>query len=145
MTWSRGQLLLGLGVVLAVAAVIAGMMVAGTPAEGRARRLDDVRAGDLRKIMTAVDDFLKRQEHLPGSLSELVADPHTDVSLLDPDTKVEYEYRVLDEDSYELCAVFELASLPDTRTPGAFWLHDAGRNCFSLDATTKLDARIPGR
>ena len=35
---SSGQALLGLGVVAAIVAVIAGLMVAGTPAEGRMQR-----------------------------------------------------------------------------------------------------------
>ncbi len=71
---------------------------------------------------------------LPDSLGELVADPRAQVSIEDPDTEQEYEYRILDEDSYELCAVFALASITNNRARDAFWLHDAGRHCFSLVA-----------
>ena len=65
---------------------------------------------------------------LPDSLGELVADPRAQVSIEDPDTEQEYEYRILDEDSYD-------ASITNNRAHDAFWLHDAGRHCFSLVAS----------
>lgn len=129
---SSGQVLLGVGITVAVAAVIAGVMVAGSPAEGRMRRLDAVRAGDLRSIAASIDMFWGRHERLPDSLGELLVDPRARVSTEDPETEEDYEYRVMEDDSYELCAVFALASLSDNRSQDAFWLHDAGRQCFSL-------------
>ncbi len=72
---------------------------------------------------------------LPDSLGELVADPRAQVSIEDPDTEQEYEYRMLDEDSYELCAVFALASITNNRARDTFCLHDTGRHCFSLVAS----------
>jgi hypothetical protein len=132
MKFSSGQVLLGLGVTTAAAAVIAGVMVAGSPVEGRMQRLDGVRARDLQSIATAVDVFWQRQERLPDSLGELVTDPRAQVSIKDPETEQEYEYRVTGDDGYELCAVFALASTTDNRARDAFWLHDAGRYCFAL-------------
>jgi hypothetical protein len=135
MKLSSGRVLLGLGVAAGIVAIIAGVMVAGPPAEGRMQQLDRVRARDLRSIATSIDDFLQRHERLPNSLGELVADPRAQVSIEDPDTEQEYEYRILDENSYELCAVFALASITNNRARDAFWLHDAGRHCFSLVAS----------
>lgn len=135
MILSRGHVLLGLGVTATIAAVIAGVIVAGTPAEGRMQRLDRVRASDLRSIATAVDTFWRRHERLPNSLGELVSDPRAQVTVEDPDDEQAYEYRIVGDASYELCAVFDLASIPNNRAPDAFWLHDAGRNCFTLAAT----------
>lgn len=137
MKLSIGHVLLGLGITAGIVAVIAGVIVAGTPAEGRLQRLDRVRAGDLRSIATSIDAFWQRHERLPDSLGELVVDPRAQVSIEDPDNEQEYEYRILGEDSYELCAVFELASIPNNRAPDAFWLHDAGRHCFSLVASAR--------
>lgn len=135
MKLSSGHVLLGLGITAGIVAVIAGVMVAGTPAEGRMQRLDRVRATDLRSIATSIDAFWQRHERLPASLGELVADPRAQVSIEDPDNEQEYEYRTLGENSYELCAVFALESIPNNRAPDAFWLHDAGRNCFLLVAS----------
>ena len=135
MRWSSGQVLLGLGIVVSIVAVVAGVKVAGTPAEGRMQRLDRIRSNDLRAIMTSIDGFWNRNERLPDSLEELVADPRARVSVMDPGTGQGYEYRITDDDAYELCSVFELASIPSNRAPDAFWLHDAGRQCFSLNAS----------
>ena len=132
MKLSSGHILLGLGITTAVVAVIAGVIVAGSPGEGRMQRLDGIRAGDLRSISMSIDAFWLRQERLPDSLGELVADPRAQVSIEDPETEEAYEYQVLGEDSYELCAVFALASITDNRARDAFWLHDAGRYCYSL-------------
>lgn len=96
------------------------------------QRLDGIRAGDLQSIAGWIDTFRQRHERLPNSLGELVADPRAQVSIEDPEIEQEYEYRILGEDSYELCAVFALASVTDNRARDNFWLHDAGRYCFSL-------------
>lgn len=138
---SSGRMLLGLGITAGIVAIIAGVMVAGPPAEGRMQQLDRVRARDLQSIATSIDDFWQRHERLPDSLGELVADPRAQVSIEDPDTEQEYEYQILDEDSYELCAVFALASITNNRARDAFWLHDAGRHCFSLVASAPSPPR----
>lgn len=134
MSASRGRVLLGVGIAVGVAAVVAGMVVAGPPAKGRMQRLDHVRAGDLRSIAASIDTFWHSHERLPDSLGELVADPRAQVSIDDPESELPYEYRITGEDSYELCAVFALASISDNPAADAFWLHDAGRHCFSLVA-----------
>ncbi len=141
MKLSSGRVLLGLGVAAGIVAIIAGVMVAGPPAEGRMQQLDTVRARDLQSIATSIDDFWQRHERPPNSLEELVADPRAQVSIEDPDTEQEYEYRILDENSYELCAVFALASITNNRARDAFWLHDAGRHCFSLVASVPVDSQ----
>jgi hypothetical protein len=145
MRLSIGQVLLGAALVVTVAAVVAGVIVAGTPAKGRMQRLDRVRADDLRAIMTAVDRYWRQQERLPASLRDLAADPRAEVSVSDPASGTEYEYRIVDDDSYELCAVFDLASIPERRERGTFWLHDAGRNCFELDVmkVEQQDSALP--
>lgn len=134
---SRGQVLLGTALFVAISAVVAGVIVVGTPAEGRMQRLDRVRAADLREIVAAVDRYWRQHERLPASLRDVAADPRADVSVVDPATETEYEYRIVDDDSYELCAVFDLESIPERRERGTFWLHDAGRNCFELDVMTR--------
>jgi hypothetical protein len=138
---SSGRALLGSALVIAVAAIVAGVIVVGTPAEGRMQRLDRVRAADLRGIMAAVDRYWRQYERLPASLRYVAADPRADVSVVDPATETEYGYRIVDDDSYELCAVFDLASIPERRERGTFWLHDAGRNCFELDVMKREESQ----
>lgn len=49
----------------------------------------------------------------------------------DPVSGQSYDYRRVDEKSFELCAVFDRESSVDRPRPSAdFWLHRTGRHCF---------------
>ena len=137
MSATRGRLLLGIGVAAAIGAIVAGVMVAGTPAKTRMQRLDVIRARQLQAIANSIDQYWRREEHLPASLFELRDNPQTQVNIEDPVTANPYQYRVIDERSYELCAVFDLVSperKPDRYGP---WWHEAGRHCYTLYAPVR--------
>lgn len=52
----------------------------------------------------------------------------------DPITQTPFEYHKLDENRYQLCAVFASNTTTDTsRQYQQFWLHAAGRQCYNLD------------
>lgn len=126
----------GAALVVVLAAIIAGLFVIGGPGEARLERLDTERTEDLRRIERAVDEVWRRTETLPPSLDSLpAANRLTPDDLIDPTTGALYDYRVLSDSTYELCATFDLANddapAPFTEsdvTPG----HDAGRHCFTL-------------
>ena len=48
----------------------------------------------------------------------------------DPETGLAYEYEQLDPTSYQLCATFDRPSASQLAVD--FWIHDAGRGCFSF-------------
>lgn len=116
-----------------VAAIVTGVLMVGTPTEGRLQRLDARRIEDLRGIMQATDSIWARSQRLPASLQELADDPRLDVQTVDPGSGEPYEYTVVGEDSYELCATFDRQS-PDRapRSSSEFWRHGPGRHCFAL-------------
>jgi hypothetical protein len=123
--------------ILVVVSIIAGLIVVGSPAQGRIERLDADRIEDLRGIMLAVDLFWTRNERPPTSLGELMEDPRVQVNTVDPGSADSYEYHLLDEDSYELCATFDRESpAPARRSPTDFWSHGVGRQCFELSVDT---------
>jgi hypothetical protein len=120
-----------------VVSVIAGVILVGSPAQGRLERLDAGRIEDLKGIMLAMDLFWSRNERLPASLEELTEDPRVQVNTVDPGSAEPYEYYPLDEDAYELCASFDGESAaPGRRTPADFWSHGVGRQCFKLSVDT---------
>ncbi len=146
---------IGLAIGAVVAAVVGGLIVLGPPSEERARRLDERRVEDLRGITRAVDLYWTRHASLPLSLADLSRESGVSVSARDPGTTQDYEFRVLDAATYELCARFELNTpIPSARfRPGLgvapdpgdsagraqdvsedFWSHGVGRRCFRLDA-----------
>ena len=92
MRLSRPQLLAGLLALVVVVAVVAGIVVVGSPAEQRTQRLDERRVGDLASIAQAADLYWTRHAQLPTSLNELTSEPGTRLRANDPETNAPYEY-----------------------------------------------------
>jgi hypothetical protein len=122
-------------------AVVAGLMVLPPPTQERVRRLDERRVEDLRGIARAMDVYWTRHGRLVASLEDLSGEPGVRVSRRDPGTGQEYELRLLDESTYELCASFERPTTDYGEPRGRpedpsedFWSHGVGLRCFRLDA-----------
>ena len=126
------------GTVVAVAvsaAIVAGIYLLGSPADERARRLDERRVEDLSGIARALDVYWTRNTSLPSSLETLRTETGTNITIADPATGASYEFRRVAGETYELCAAFEGESRDSDRAVDAgFWSHRAGRQCFQRDA-----------
>ena len=132
-----------LGVVICgvLAAVIYGMTLVGSPGEQRALQFDQRRISDLQQISSAVQVYWEQQKKLPQGFDDLKQQQFTYIeSVQDPETQVPYEYRIMGEKTYELCAVFATDSSQvetKTRTPTPFsaeqWNHGIGRACFARE------------
>lgn len=127
---------------LAVATLVWGLVLAGSPAAERLRKLDERRVEDLQAIESAVERICLGREGatgeerelkrpVPGTLREIVADaPGRRPSLVDPASGRNYEYTVTGESTYRLCAIFDQArDVPED----ARWNHGVGRRCFDFD------------
>ena len=136
MRLSRPQLLAGLLALVVVVAVVAGIVVVGSPAEQRTQRLDERRIGDLASIAQAADLYWSRHAQLPTSLNELTSEPGTRLRTNDPETNAAYEYRRLDASFFEVCAQFQRPSQQDSVAVDRYWLHGTGRQCFRRKART---------
>jgi hypothetical protein len=130
---SRGRIVGTLLTVLVVVAVAIGIGILGSPADERVRQLDQRRVEDLDRISRAVDVYWTRRQQLPSVVEDL---RETGVLVpSDPISGAPYEYRPLEENTYELCAQFERPSSEPGR-PGieGFWSHGNGRQCFRREA-----------
>ncbi len=134
MSGSYGKPILVVATSVVVVSVIVGIIVIGSPSEGRFQQLDSGRIADLRGVMEATDLFWSRNERLPSSLAELAEDPRTTVNTVDPGSGQPYSYRILDEERYELCTTFDRQSdeLP-ARSTVDFWRHGPGLQCFEIE------------
>jgi hypothetical protein len=81
---SLGKTIVAIATSLVVGSIIAGVILVGSPAEGRLQRLDTGRIEGLKGIMVAIDSFWARNERLPASLEVLGADPRVRVNTVDP-------------------------------------------------------------
>lgn len=133
-----------------LAAVVFGLMLSGSPELARSRQFDDVRSANLQELSYAIEAYFNTNSDLPSSLDNLLVKGRYQVnSLKDPKTQETYEFRVVSQNKYELCAVFETDSAkngsynnsmarPVYPYPGQevvnFFEHRIGRNCFSREA-----------
>jgi len=130
---------------IAVAAsLVGGLFVVGSPATERVRRLDAQRASDVKIISEEVFNTtvgtawrnpavpLAIKQPVPRSLSDLAAGAQRiRPRINDPKTGVPYEYQVLGESTFRVCANFEQAR---DEVADVAWNHPAGRHCFDFDA-----------
>lgn len=134
---------------LVLAIFTAGFFILGTPAEQRARRLDQQRVSDLQNIQYQVQNYYQQHNSLPESLPEL---EDTAGSLpQDPKTSESYTYNKGTEDKFSLCAVFETDSVNPNMSyfepmprlekgaiiKGNNWEHGSGEVCFERTIVTQ--------
>ena len=99
-----------LAVAVVAISVAAGLVLVGSPSEERARKLDERRVEDLRRLSSAVDLYRSRRGSLPASLTEASRETGDAQTEGDPVTGRPYPYQVVGADTYELCAGFQRSS-----------------------------------
>ena len=121
-----------------VVGIVAGFSLLGSPNRQRLISLDEERVGDLRQIA----NYIRNNSRVGESDTNPPPAQLTDINITsgakeDPITEEPYEYRVLSDSSYELCATFATSSLEDSplsyRRSGDEWAHSEGRHCYELD------------
>lgn len=141
--------------VFIIGVLIAGFFIAGSPAQQRKIRFDSQRISDLQSIQNQTIQFWVSKATLPVTLGDLSDTISGFVAPTDPETKQAYEYHVLGNHSFELCATFNLAggtdavpglNMPSTKPVtldpatgqelvstdlAGSWGHGVGRACFS--------------
>lgn len=111
------------------AAVIAGLVVLGSPSHQRSLQLDQRRVTELNSLRVLITMYWQQHHTLPPNWEAIDLPPK---ARRDPVTREPYGYAVTGERSYRLCARFDLPSDPDaTSQPwlGNRWNHPAGQHC----------------
>lgn len=122
-------------------AMIAGFWLLGSPGKQRLIALDRERISVLRTLQNDL-------RYWDGNgVSETLPEPiANDERYFDPVSGEPFEYRRVDDDTYELCATFATSSEDDTtlrRWDTQDWAHPKGRHCFELKATGDRSAPRP--
>lgn len=131
------------GVVLIISFIGAFFLI-DSPAMARVKAYDQTRASNLSEIRYTINNYYNENDKLPETLKDL----HNQTAFLkitDPKTDKAYEYSIVDELTYELCATFN-TSIKDSNekeqyrfSPDGF-IYEEGRNCFTkkvLEVTNK--------
>lgn len=138
---------------LVLAAMAWGFYSAGSPQAERLRRFDERRISDLQQIQWQIINYWQAKEKLPTSMESLRDEISGFVPPVDPETSMAYEYSVVDELNFKLCATFRLSSRDNSRpeksipVPAAIdgsypgvdvWSHDSSRTCFEREIDPEL-------
>ena len=118
-------------VVLVAAAVVAGLVISGSPAEQRRLRADERRVSDLQQLARAIQSYYMETTSLPDGLDALVNGWISSGLPRDPESEAGYDYEITGDRTFRLCAEFARESR--SGTAGEFWLHAEGRHCYVLD------------
>ncbi len=136
--------------VVVLTSIIAGFFIIGTPSDQRNRRFDEQRVQELQILQDQVINYWTMKEKLPENLDNLKNDISGFAVPNDPETKTAYEYSMVDQHKFELCANFALSSKDlgslnnGTRYYSPYnsfqqnWDHEAGRVCFSRTIDPQL-------
>jgi hypothetical protein len=122
-------------IVAVIAAVVASLMLLGSPAEQRLLRLDEQRVAELGQLGRAVLSRWEDERRLPDTAGELVDGRALTGLPTDPATHAPYEYRITGPRQFEVCATFDRPSRSEP--VGDFWFHEAGHRCFKFDVTDR--------
>ncbi|MEK7197891.1 MAG: DUF5671 domain-containing protein [Patescibacteria group bacterium] len=135
-------ILTALSSIIIILAIVFGFIVGGTPFEARIRKFDLERVNNLQSLSSCVSAFAYDNERLPENTNELKSNARYSycASIIDPETKKDYEYKVVSKSEFELCAEFNLSTLEDFQNLGyygGFVKHSQGRSCEKQTVTLK--------
>lgn len=124
-------------VIAFVIAVGVGLYLAGSPSEQRLARFDKQRIADLVQIRNAINEYWQTNRSLPARVDEDVIGLALPRVPRDPEYDTGYEYEVVGNEAYRLCADFDRESA--AYLADEFWAHDAGRQCFTFEVSEPAD------
>lgn len=127
-----GTLYFRISTALVVVAIVAGLYMSGSPMGARQIRLDERRIEALQRVRTVVEQFHDGNDSLPALAEIMTRSGEDSTWFRDVETGIPYEYQILSDSTYQLCAEFARSSRDGTRYWEPSWNHPAGRHCFDF-------------
>lgn len=120
---------------IVAAAFITSLFVVESPTATRNRRIDNAVLDNFNQIDSALYSYYADKKALPDSLDILKEEyPYiTEETLTHPGTKEKYQYAVLEEKKYELCASFLTDNIEENINENYYkerWPHRSGEQCL---------------
>ena len=129
---------------VALIIIVGAFFISGSPFRARLEKLDTQRVSDLQNIQSQIVYYWQKKGTIPISLNELTDSISGYSAPKDPETSLLYEYRVLGNLTFELCATFSAISPTDQASQlrqtssigpmgleNSSWQHKTGRTCFT--------------
>jgi hypothetical protein len=138
------RMFLGLSCAVVAVAVVWGFLITGGPLRGRSERFDEQRLNDLRSIQGEISTIVFGSDRyvtpgqrpvlkkpIPKTLEDAAAQAvYQRLSIADPETSEPYEYTIVSDHAFRLCAVF---AFERREQYDIFWDHPVGNHCYDFD------------
>lgn len=134
-------------ILLVITSLLFGYSYIETPSEVREIRFDEQQVTDLQNIYWAFNEYYLANNMLPDSISTAYVDSPAPKA---PTGREPYQFRIIDEVSYELCASF-VAPSPDIDRSSVpmseknyRWDHGQGEKCFlrTIESPSELPTKL---
>lgn len=82
--------------------IIGGIIIAGSPISQKDIQLDNNRLQAFESIKYQIENYYTANRKMPNSLSDL----SSNINIQDPETKTNFDYKIIPPYSYQLCTIF---------------------------------------
>ena len=138
-----------IALIIVIGALSSALIFGESPMEARNKKIDNAILNDFSSIKNAIDQYYITNENLPKNLSVLGEEIRfiTQDILTDPEKSLDYQYNILSEKKYELCADFKTSNLEDNNAENEFyreiWPHKEGKQCIEKSIGNLKDGLVP--
>lgn len=135
---------------ITLVSIVLVFFIIGSPTTQREKRFDEKRVSDLQMLQDQIVNYWIQKQMFPMQLNGLEDSISGFIVPTDPETKLSYEYKIIDALSFELCATFKTSNNDADKiinkevfsSPfGQFkqnWSHKAERTCFTRTIDPEL-------
>jgi len=117
---------------------VASLFIVESPTETRNRKVDQSILENFSQIESAANEYYNTNKKLPDSL-DMIREEYRYIlekNIVDPITNEKYEYKVVDEKNFEICANFRTSNKNNQDNRFDYyldqeWQHDAGYQCLN--------------
>lgn len=138
-----------LSLVIVAAAFVTSLFFVESPAQARRQKIDQKVLNSFSSIDGAVNNYYDNMKTLPGNLDQLrqEVDYLTENTITNISTGQVYEYKVISEDSYQLCAEFLTSNMDkESNEYDSYlkenWQHDKGYQCIEKKVRFESRAKL---
>lgn len=123
--------------IIIIATFVSALLIVESPQQARDHKLDNAILEDFNIIADGLNNYYDKNQKLPATLEELESEVLfvTEENFKDLETNQVYEYKVIGDGEYQLCAIFRTSNVDgqdvnDRFYPRGGWPHEAGKQCI---------------
>lgn len=134
------KLIIYISLLIVLIVISWAFILVGSPSLNRRISADRIRISRLSILKNEIQKYYKNNKKLPSEITDLKINNYSyrEDFRNDPITKENFDYHILNQTEFKLCAEFALSSekaiLEQSRydTNSELWKHDEGHYCFKF-------------